>query len=185
MLLASSSTALVTVPARVVAPAGTTGASFPVTTRPVTSPTEVAVTAVLNGITRTVTRRRLPPAPTPTVVSLAIEPPRLVGGTIATGTVTLSAPAPPGGRGVGLGSAIPTLVSVIETVIVPAGATRATFTLTTRPVTCPTPVAVCAAGGTVRTASLELLPPPPLASPAVASLSLTTSPVSGAESVRR
>jgi hypothetical protein len=74
-----------------------------------------------------------PPAPGPAVLSsLAVSPASVVGGQSATGTVTLSGPAPAGGAAVSLVSANP--ASVPPTVTVPAAASSTNFTVNTSPV---------------------------------------------------
>jgi hypothetical protein len=183
VLLSSTHPALVVVPGQVTVREGATNATFEIQTRRVTVPTQVGLAATYGGVSRTVTLRVLPSPPLPPVVSFTVSPERVVGGTPVTGTVTLDAPAPPGGRGVGLASSNSSLVSVIETVIVPAGATRAQFTITTRPVDRPTRIEVRAAGGSIFTVVLELLPPAPAGSPSVASLRVNLSQVTGGESL--
>jgi uncharacterized repeat protein (TIGR03803 family) len=71
------------------------------------------------------------PAPLPTLVSLYVDPPGLVGGTPATGNLTLSWAAPPGGAVVSL-SSDSQLASVPASVTVPAGAKTASFPVATR-----------------------------------------------------
>ena len=64
-----------------------------------------------------------------------MNPSSVTGGTPATGTVTLGSAAPSRrGRRVSLGSNLPGSASVPSTVTVPAGATSATFPVTTFPV---------------------------------------------------
>ncbi len=72
-----------------------------------------------------------PVAGGPVLASLGLTPSRVVGGTPATGTVTLSAAAPAGGAVVTL-SSNNTLVTVPASVTVAAGNTSAAFTATTR-----------------------------------------------------
>jgi hypothetical protein len=72
-----------------------------------------------------------PVAGGPVLASLGLTPSRVVGGTPATGTVTLSAAAPVGGAVVTL-SSNNTLVTVPASVTVAAGNTSAAFTATTR-----------------------------------------------------
>lgn len=71
------------------------------------------------------------PAPLPTLISLWVDPPGVVGGSVATGTVTLSWAAPPGGATVSLSSNSP-LAWVPASVTVPAGAKAVTFTVSTK-----------------------------------------------------
>lgn len=66
----------------------------------------------------------------PSVLSLAVAPGPVSGGQGATGTVTLNAPAVPGGVSVALASDS-ALAAVPASVLVPAGATSATFPVTT------------------------------------------------------
>jgi uncharacterized repeat protein (TIGR03803 family) len=72
------------------------------------------------------------PALLPTVESLYISPASVVGGAIATGTLTLSWAAPPGGALVSL-SSDSRLASVPASVTLPAGAKTVSFAITTRP----------------------------------------------------
>jgi len=58
----------------------------------------------------------------------------VVRGTTATGTVTLSAPAPAGGVAVDVRSSKTTAAAVEARVTVPEGATTATFNVTTKQV---------------------------------------------------
>jgi uncharacterized repeat protein (TIGR03803 family) len=71
------------------------------------------------------------PAPLPTLTSLWVDPPGVVGGLPATGKVTLSWAAPAGGAVVLL-SSNSTLASVPASVTVPGGAKAASFPVATR-----------------------------------------------------
>ena len=105
-------------------------------------------------ITLTVTP---PPPPLPTVSSLELNPTSVVGGTqSSTGTVTLSGPAPAGGAQVLLSSSN-AAAGVPSSVTVPAGATRATFTVNTSMVLVTTSANISASyNGTTRTATLTI-----------------------------
>ena len=70
----------------------------------------------------------------PTLTGFSVSPTSVPGGTPATGTVTLGSPAPAGGVAVSLSSSLPGSASVPDSVTVPAGATSASFTVTTFPV---------------------------------------------------
>ena len=72
------------------------------------------------------------PAPLPTLTSLWLDPPGVVGGTGAAGTVTLTWAAPPGGATVSLTSSS-SLASVPLSVTVPAGTKTASFPVSTKP----------------------------------------------------
>ena len=70
----------------------------------------------------------------PALNSVGVSPSSLVGGHPATGTVTLSAPALPGGTVVTLGSSNSAVAKVPASVTVPAGTTTATFPVVTHSV---------------------------------------------------
>lgn len=76
-----------------------------------------------------------PPSASPTLTALTVSPIDVIGGTPATGTVTLSAAAPAGGFVVDLTSDNPAAATVPPSVTVPAAATRATFPVTTNQIT--------------------------------------------------
>jgi hypothetical protein len=76
-----------------------------------------------------------PPSSAPVLNSLTVSPTDVVGPNPATGTVTISAAAPPGGFVVDLQSDNTTAATVPPSVTVPAGATRATFPITTNQLT--------------------------------------------------
>jgi hypothetical protein len=76
-----------------------------------------------------------PPSSAPVLSALTVSPTDVVGPNPATGTVTISAAAPAGGFVVDLQSDNTTAATVPPSVTVPAGATRATFPITTNQVT--------------------------------------------------
>jgi hypothetical protein len=90
-----------------------------------------AATRTLSGCTVS----QPPPSTAPTLSSLTVSPTDVVGGDPATGTVALSAAAPAGGFVVDLSSDNTAAATVPPSVSVPAGATRATFVVTTKQVT--------------------------------------------------
>jgi hypothetical protein len=69
--------------------------------------------------------------PEPNLASLDLDPLVVVAGNPVTGTILLDQPAPAGGATVTLSSSSPTIASVPATIVVPAGQTRATLTVTT------------------------------------------------------
>ncbi len=152
--LSSSKPAVASVPASAIVPAGAGGVSFPVSTSPVTSTTSVTLTATANGLTRSATISVTPL----TVKSIALAPSSVLGGASSTGTVTLSATAPAGGAIVALWSNN-VAVAVPATVGVPEGATSATFTAVTTPVSAQTAVSISASRGNTRSATLTVKPP--------------------------
>ncbi len=129
--LSSSNTNVATVPNTVTVPAGATSATFTVSTRAVTSTTSVTITASANGVSRTATLTVNPSSSSVTLQSLTISPTSVWGGSTATGTVTLSGPAPAGGVVVSLRSSNSTRASVPSSITIPAGATSANFTIRT------------------------------------------------------
>ena len=72
-------------------------------------------------------------APLPALL-LTLNPTYIIGGSPVQGTIRLGNPAPAGGATVTLSSGNPSLVGVPSSVVMPAGATSATFTVTTQPV---------------------------------------------------
>src|SRR5207342_159623 len=70
----------------------------------------------------------------PELVSLTLDPGTVTGGADSTGTVTLSAAAPAAGAVVTLRSNKTTAATVPASVTVPAGATTATFPITSKAV---------------------------------------------------
>jgi len=129
VLLASASSA-VTVPAAVTVAQGMTSATFGIATSAVTMPTSTTISASYGGVTKATTFT-VTPASAPALASVALTSTSIVGGTSTTGRATLTAPAGSGGAVVTLRSSNPTLVGVPASVVVPAGATSATFTVTT------------------------------------------------------
>ncbi len=129
--IASTNVAVAQVPgATVTIPAGSTNTSFTVTTsRNLTAlPINVDITAT-RGITLMAT---LTVNPVDFVVD--VSPSQVAGGTGATGTVTLTEAAPPGGVDITLTSAPPGIVSMSGSVNIAAGDTQATFNVGTIPV---------------------------------------------------
>jgi len=116
-----------------------------------------------------------PPPPPVSLSSLTLNPTSVIGGTqSSTGTVTLSGPAPSGGAQIVLSSSNTTVAQVPANVTVAAGATSATFTVTTSAVAASTSVTISASyGGVTRTASLTVTPATP---PPVTLTSLTLNP---------
>ncbi len=110
--------------------------------------------------------------------AVSVSPTSVIGGTSATGTVTLTAGAPSGGAVVSLTSSNSAVASTPSSVTVAAGATSATFPATTTAVTSNTSVTLTAAyNGASRSAILTVTPPPPPAS--LSSLALNPTSVTG------
>jgi hypothetical protein len=165
--LSSSMTSLVTVPASVTVPGGSTTATFTVTTAStplVTSDTAVRITA--SGVGQnTVTV-------SPLLGGLFVNPGNIIGGATASGLVFLNFNASSGGATVALSANTPS-ITVPATVIVPRGTNQATFTINSSYVTSATTGTITATllGATAHS-SLTL-------EPALASLGVTPSSVAG------
>jgi hypothetical protein len=95
-------------------------------------------------------------APAVSLVSLSLNPTTVVGGAAATGTVTLSGPALPGGASVSLQTSISGVATLPSIVTVPAGSTSTTFTVTTSAVATSTSTIITATFGAGRTVSLTV-----------------------------
>jgi hypothetical protein len=168
--LFSQNTALATVPPSVTIPGGSTSATFPVNTTPITGISQsVTIVAGTSNSSREARLTVTAPATTPpaaSLSSLSLNPSTVTGGTSSTATVTLTGAAPSGGVVVSLSSGNPGAAAVPETVTVAAGATSATFSVTTSAVTSNTTSVISGtAGGVTRTATLTVnaASPPPAA----------------------
>lgn len=96
-----------------------------------------------------------------TLSSVSVNPSEVTGGAGATGTVTLSGPAPEGGLTVTLASASPTAIVPASAQVV-AGAATATFPVTTRVVSSVTDVTITASLESVSQSTvLRVRPLPP------------------------
>src|SRR5882762_3028764 len=140
--LSSSNTAVATVPANVTVPAGATSATFTVTTLAVSASTSVTISASYAGVTKTASLTVT--AQPPTLTSLVLSPTSVNGGSPSMGSVTLNAPAPSGGALISLSISNTVVATVPASVTIPAGATSATFTVTTLAVTSSTPITISA-----------------------------------------
>jgi hypothetical protein len=132
----SSASSAVSVPQSVSIPQGASAATFGIGTSLVSATTVVTLSAAYAGATKTTTvtvnpAPPPPPPPLPALATLTLSRGSVVGGNPATGTVTLSPQAPSGGAAVTLTSSNPSLASVPANVVVPEGATSATFQVTT------------------------------------------------------
>ena len=129
VVLLSSSSGGVNLPASITVSAGLTSASFPIATTAVTAPTAVTISGTYPSTTTKTTTLTVAPSPTP--LSVALAPSTVTGGNASTGTVLLSGPAPAGGSVVTLASSLTTSATVPASVTIPAGATSGTFIVTT------------------------------------------------------
>jgi len=145
----SSSDPAATLPATVTVPVGATTATFPVTTAVVSAPITDTLTATLDGISKTTALTIQPIQAT----SLVLNPSAVIAGVPSVGTVTVNAPAPPGGLVVTL-SQSGAAETLPATATVAPGATTATFTIGTPTAGSATISAVV--GGQTRTATLTV-----------------------------
>lgn len=153
--LSSSNTVIATVPATVIVPAGATSATFTVSTKSASASTPVMISATYARVTVSATL-----TVTPALAAISLIPTSVTMGTASTGTVTLSAPAPTAGAVVALLSSN-AVASVPTSVTVAAGATSATFTVSTGALTgCASSVATISAtyGGVTRSAGFTVTP---------------------------
>jgi hypothetical protein len=160
--LSTSDTAAAQVPSSVTVPAGATSATFTVTTSAVAASTSVTISASFGGETQTASLTVTPPPP-PTLASLTLNPSSVIGGPLvgsSTGTVTLNGPAPSGGAQVALSSSNSGVASIPSSVTVPAGSTKASFTVNTSIVLFSTNVTISASyNGTTKQANLAVNAP--------------------------
>ena len=128
--LASSNLNAATVPASVTVAANATTATFAIATKAVTAVKAVTITATYSGVAKTATLTVNPPAAL-ALAGVTLNPATMIFGTISTGTVTLTSPAPAGGAVVALSSSEWVSFVLPASVTVPAGATSAQFPVTT------------------------------------------------------
>ncbi len=164
----------ISVPATVTIPAGQITANFTIPTVAVTAATPAAIYATVGalGAKGSVT---VGTAPVVTAASVTLDPVAVTGGNPATGTITLTGVAPAGGIVVPLLSSHPDYAAVPASVNVPAGATSATFPITTSVVPFSFDVAIEAIGSQSATRKLALKTP----GPRLTAFNLSASTVSG------
>ncbi len=156
--LSSGNTSAATVPASVSVAAGSTTATFPVTTRSVTSNTSSTISGVGGGVTRSaVLGVNASASSAPTLSNLSLDPTAIVERSTSTGTVTLSGPAPVGGVVVSLSSGNTAAATVPASVTVESGAGSATVQITAGTTSgSSSSVITATAGGVSRTATLTV-----------------------------
>ena len=166
--VSSSNAAVASAPEFVTVPASQDIGRFTITTNPVTSTTPV--TFSVTGGDTTVSADLTVHSTLPALTGLTVNPTSVEGGNPATGTVTLASAAPAGGVQVSLGSNLPGSASVPATVTVPAGATTATFTVTTFPVDTTTVQLHASLDGVFKFAALSVTRAAPAPAPAAPTL---------------
>jgi len=120
-------------PTSVVVSTGSTSKTFTfITNKSATATIPVSVTATYGASAKSLALTVGPPAaPVPPIISVALNPSRVTGGSSSTGTVTLKSAAPAGGAVVELFSSNTSAATVPVSVTVPAGATSAAFSVST------------------------------------------------------
>jgi hypothetical protein len=125
--LSSSNTTVATVPQSVTIPAGATSASFAVSTSANAATRTATITGTGGGVTQSAVLTSQGPRPS----TLSLNPSTVAGGSSSAGTVTLTQTAPTGGMVVALSSTDTTVLTVPASVTVAAGASSASFTVST------------------------------------------------------
>jgi hypothetical protein len=164
--LTTDNPSIIHVPASVTIPEGNSATSFAIGTSAVTGlPTGGNVFASAGGVTKSIFVNVSPdPNAPPLLQSMTITPASVAGGTNATGTVFLSAPAPAGGISVTLATSNANVARAPGIVSVPGGQTSASFTITTFAVGNNTSVTITAFYDTTTSANLTVTagaPPSP------------------------
>ncbi len=157
--LSSSNTAVAGVPATVKVSAGSTGASFSVSTNAVSATAAATISATFAGVAKTAA---LTVASAPRVLtSLTLTPNSVTGGAASTGKVTLSAPAAAAGAVISLSSSNTAVAGVPATVTIPAGSTSASFSVSTNAVSATAAATISATfAGVAKTAALTVASAP-------------------------
>ena len=168
--LTTDNPSIIHVPPTVTIPAGNSAISFAIGTSRVTGlPTGGNVFATAGGVTKSIfVNVSADPNAPPLLQSMTISPTSVRGGTNATGTVFLSAPAPAGGIFVTLATSNLSVAQVPGIVSVPGGQTSASFTVTTFAVGNNTSVTITAFFDATISANLTVTagtPPPPSPTP--------------------
>lgn len=182
--VSSNNVAAATVPPNVTVAAGSTTATFTVTSHVVAAPDFAAISATAGQVTQTAVLNVNPAPGAVSLASLTLSATSVSGGNTVTGTVTLNAAAPAGGAAVALSSPDVTVATVPASVTVAAGATSATFLVTAQTVAFPISVRITGTfGGLTQGALLTVVQPAPTGRQ-LTSLTLASSLVVGGQSVQ-
>ncbi|HET9282329.1 MAG TPA: FG-GAP-like repeat-containing protein [Candidatus Angelobacter sp.] len=165
--ISSSSNLIASGPVNI--PTGSVFAPFSFATSAVSTITNVVLTASFGGVSQDLTITLVPPLPF--VASLSFSPSTVDSGITATGTVTLTAPAPLGGVSPLLTSSTQAGIAFVPfNISIPFGSTTGTFSVHTAPIgfVAQLPVTV-SFNGTSASSVLTIVPPgTPLAPASVA-----------------
>jgi len=187
--LVSANPSIVSVPSAVLVPPGQTLVEFPVSTTPVASSTSVNIRVDYAGHVNYLTKALVLYAPRPVKLDVPTwfqggpqtDPPSppppsgQLGGFPAQAVVTLDGPAPTGGLTVPLMTSDPQVAGVPQAVIVPPGAMKATFMVTTNAVSSNKSVSIAAHEGGQPLASDTVT----VLSPVVLSVEIAGDPIVG------
>jgi uncharacterized protein (TIGR03790 family) len=146
---------LVTVPATVSIPAGSNRVQFSIQTRAVQADgTTVKISIASNQLTRSNTLILFP-----LLAAVSTNPPRVRGGSPASGSVLLHRAAPAAGITIALSASDPAIVSLPREIKVPAGQTSATFPIATHAAVAQSSNTITASyGGVNRKATFTVAP---------------------------
>jgi hypothetical protein len=161
VLLYGDSATAATVPPSITIPSGATSATFPIQTVPVTGEHWINISAVYQGVIKSVTLTTDPvPTTVKTSLSLQLSTNTVKGGQNTTGNmVLLSAPAGAGGATIALYSGVPSVATVPQSITVPAGSLSGAFSIQTNPVAGINWVNIVAVyGDTVQSLRLDVVP---------------------------
>jgi hypothetical protein len=154
---------LISIPATVSIPSGQVTGTFLATPVSVTKKQTATVTALMLGVTEKATLTMVPDG----IATVTVNPDKVNGGQLVTGTVTLTGIAPKGGVSVHLTSSKPAAASVLGVVMVPAGSISQTFSIKTKGVASETVVTITGKVGTTTAEATLTVEPPVLLSVSV------------------
>ena len=137
-------------------PANAASANFTTSTSSVSTSTTATISGTYNSATRSATIT-ISPVLSVVLSSISLNPITVVGGNTSVGTATLSGPSPSGGATVMLSSNNAS-AQVPASVLVAAGANKATFTVTTGVVSNSTAVTITGQYGGNQVATLTVTP---------------------------
>ena len=170
------------VPQSIIVPAGALFANFAITTSAVTTPQESVITAISkNSVSDTLLILPQGGNGGGTILSIVVAPGSVIGGATATGTVTLTEPAPLGGVVVTLSSGKPA-ATVPPSVTIPAGETSVSFPITTSSVQAATLAGITATANNSATETLTIQPPAGTSQGTILSLVINPDTVTGGAS---
>jgi len=157
IVVSSNANGVVSVPPTVNIPAGLGSTTFTISTNTVTAARTVIITVSDGPAGSATATLTVNPQTAGQLQSLTLSPTQVNGGAAATGTVTLSGPAPFGGAMVALRSSNALVAQVPFNITVPQGSTSAAFTITTYTVASAQTVTITATAGSVsETATLTV-----------------------------